>query len=73
MIRTTIGAIVALVLIPGAGLAQAAAPAVDPHAGDTMPAAPDPHAGHTMPPASPPAAKDPETPEPDPHNHGDSP
>ncbi len=54
MIRATIGALVALALVPGGALAQTAAPAADPHAGHTMPmatvpATADPHAGHSMP------------------------
>jgi copper resistance protein B len=61
MIRTAIGAIVALALVPGGVLAQTAAPPADPHAGHTMPmatvpAAADPHAGHTMPAAPDPHA-----------------
>lgn len=61
MIRTTIGVICALALVPGGALAQTAAPADDPHVGHTMPmatvpAAADPHAGHTMPAAPDPHA-----------------
>nr|WP_315475006.1 copper resistance protein B [uncultured Sandarakinorhabdus sp.] len=57
MIRSTIGLIIGLSLLPSTAIAQtAASPAVDPHAGHKMPAAPDPHAGHTMTPVLPPAA-----------------
>ncbi len=63
MIRTSIGAMIALALVPGGALAQTAA-AADPHAGHTMPmatapAAPDPHAGHVMPTATPAPSADP--------------